>query len=222
MNKTNKLEIIRIICIIAALISFMLLMLTINERFKVIEENYETLNIQYQQLQEDYTKQIDLLKQSNKEIKENFEKLKKEEKEKPVKEVNVVEIESAEGEVIETSPESEPATELIVCDETEILAKLLYSEAGICSWEGQVYVCSVILNLHDQTGRSVWDLAHDYNTFAVAGIVDDATPTQMQYDVIDYVLNGGRIPEINAFRNDYYHDFGTPVCEIDGVYFSTY
>lgn len=104
--------------------------------------------------------------------------------------------------------------------EEAILAKLLYCEAGSMSWKGQVYVCSAILNLRDYSGRSIWNMAHDYNTFSVAGYVDSATPTSTQYEVIEYVLNGGRIPDIKYFRTNYYHSFGTPVCNIENVYFS--
>ena len=114
-------------------------------------------------------------------------------------------------------PTSTPVT---VDSEQDILAKLLYCEAGSMGWQGQVYVCSAILNLRDYSGRSIWNMAHDYNTFAVAGYVDSASPTSTQYEVISYVLNGGRIPDIKYFRTNYYHSFGTPVCNVENVYFS--
>ena len=105
-------------------------------------------------------------------------------------------------------------------NEQEILAKLLYREAGGMGWEGQVYVCSAILNLRDRNNCSIWTMAHDINTFAVAPYVDSAVPTATQYEVIEYVLNGGRIKEICYFREDYYHSFGTPVCQIENICFS--
>lgn len=117
--------------------------------------------------------------------------------------------------------EPEPDTyETLTYSEKEILAKLLYREAGSMSWEGQVYVCSAILNLRDHTGKSIWTMAHKVNMFSVAPIVDSAKPRQMQYEVIDYVLHGGRIPGIKYFRTNHYHRFGTPVCKIQNVYFS--
>lgn len=119
-------------------------------------------------------------------------------------------------------PTLEPTPEPVVNTdpEEEILAKLLYCEAGSMGWQGQVYVCSAILNLRDYSGRSIWNMAHDVNTFAVAGYVDYAMPLSTQYEVISYVLNGGRVPEIKYFRTDYYHSFGTPVCNVENVYFS--
>lgn len=106
------------------------------------------------------------------------------------------------------------------CNEVEILAKLLYCEAGNMTWEGQVYTCSAILNLSDEINKSINTMAHEVSLFSVASYVDNAEPTEMQYEVIDYVLKGGRIPEICYFRTDYYHNFGTPVCQVGAHYFS--
>ena len=105
-------------------------------------------------------------------------------------------------------------------DEYEILAKLLYCEARGMTWEGQVYTCSAILNLSDYSGRSIWNMAHDSNTFSPASFVDTVTPSQTQYDVINHVLSGNRVADICWFRTGHYHNFGTPVCEVDGHYFS--
>ena len=102
----------------------------------------------------------------------------------------------------------------------EFLAKLLYHEARGSNWEGQVFTCSAILNYCDEHGRSLWDVGHDVNSFAVAPWVDSGTPKEMQYKVIDFVLNGGRIEDICYFRTKNYHKFGVPVCEVDGHYFS--
>lgn len=102
----------------------------------------------------------------------------------------------------------------------DFLAKLLYAEAGIMGWTGQVYVCSAILNLCDRQNVSIWEAGHTKWMFAVSEIVDKQVPTQMQYDVIDYVLNGGRVMGVCFFRTNYYHNFGTPMCRIENVYFS--
>ena len=103
----------------------------------------------------------------------------------------------------------------------DFLAKLLFCEAGGMNWEGQLYTCSAILNYCDVQGRSLWDTGHDSRCFEPAPYVDDAEPTQEQYKVIDFVLNGGRVEKICYFRSGgKYHDFGIPVCEVDGHYFS--
>ena len=102
----------------------------------------------------------------------------------------------------------------------DFLAKLLYCEAGATSWECQVYTCSAILNLCDLQNESLWTLGHNQNVFSVAPWVDSAEPTQVCYEVIDYVINGGRVEDICYFRTGTYHTFGTPVCKSENHYFS--
>ena len=108
----------------------------------------------------------------------------------------------------------------VLFEEEEILAKLLWCEARGMSWEGQVYTCSAILNYCEYQGISIEEASHNPQMFEPAPYVDSATPTPTQYEVIYYVLDGGRIPDICYFRTDHYHSFGTPVCEVDGHYFS--
>lgn len=116
--------------------------------------------------------------------------------------------------------EEELKTKIVYFEEEEILAKLLWCEARNQSWEGQVYTCSAILNYCERNNTSIWDAAHNINAFEPAPYVDDAKPTAMQYEVIYYVLNGGRIPDICWFRTGHYHDFGTPVAKVGDHYFS--
>ena len=104
--------------------------------------------------------------------------------------------------------------------DVEFLAKLLYAEAGTMDWWGQVYTCSAILNLCDTEHRDLWAAGHNKNCFAVAPYVDSVEPTEETYEVIDYVLGGGRIADIRYFRTGYYHTFGTPVCQVGAHYFS--
>lgn len=102
----------------------------------------------------------------------------------------------------------------------DFLAKLLYCEAGDMTKLGKIYTCSAILNFCDEYNLSVWRAGHSKSCFKVAPYVDDAKPTDEEYEIIDHVLNGGRIEEICHFRTKRYHKFGTPICEIDGHYFS--
>lgn len=102
----------------------------------------------------------------------------------------------------------------------EFLAKLLYAEAGTMDWWGKVYTCSAILNFCDTEQRDLWAVGHDKNCFAVAPYVDSVEPTEEIYEVINYVLGGGRIADIRYFRTGYYHTFGTPVCQVGAHYFS--
>lgn len=100
------------------------------------------------------------------------------------------------------------------------LAKLLALEARGMTWEGKVYTCSAILNLCDLHSRSLWSMGHDTEVFTGAEYVDNMKPTNNIYEVVEYVLGGGRVEEICYFRTKRYHNFGTPVCEVNGHYFS--
>ena len=113
-------------------------------------------------------------------------------------------------------------TELVGGEEfdKEFLAKITYCEAGATSWECQVYTCSAILNLCDAREESLWRLGHNKDVFSVAPWVDSAEPSDMTYEVVDFVLNGGRVENIKYFRTGDYHTFGIPVCKVGPHYFS--
>lgn len=220
-------------------ISFLLIIMLLFQTFRAISFRNECTNLQ--ETLNTITQENDLLKEQNKQFvleNENLEvevsqlKTVQSELEKKINEISVKlkEYQDKEAEQQKKTEELRKAsntTKNITTIQTpektterEILAKLLYREAGGMTWEGQVYTCSAILNLRDYSGRSIWNMAHDKGTFSVAPRVDSAKPTQTQYDVIDYVENGGRVAEICYFRMNRYHNFGTPVCEVDGHYFS--
>ena len=113
-------------------------------------------------------------------------------------------------------------TELVGGEEfdREFLAKLTYCEAGATSWECQIYTCSAILNLCDARNESLSSLGHNKNVFSVAPWVDSAEPSELTYEVVNYVLNGGRVENIKYFRTGDYHTFGMPVCKVGPHYFS--
>lgn len=104
----------------------------------------------------------------------------------------------------------------------EFLAKMVNREASGMNWEGKVYTCSAILNFCDRYKISLNKAGHNKNCFAVAPYVDKAKPTEEDYAVVDYVLNGGRIGEICHFKRGAYHDSfpNIPVCQVGVHYFS--
>ena len=224
-NKTTRFNVL-LILIVSILIS---ITFNIPQAIELRERNEKLIN--NETLLVEIATERDELKKENKNLKneiinlevivgENLAEIKTlKERNNELEEANNTAAESVNVQT-ETTGAQSPTGEITYTDERDFLAKLLYCEAGGTSWECQVYTCSAILNLSDRNQMSIWDMGHNYNMFAVAYIVDDAVPTQTQYDVIDYVLSGGRIPEICYFRCDYYHPFGTPVCAIDNQYFS--
>ena len=104
--------------------------------------------------------------------------------------------------------------------EIDFFAKLLYCEAGGMGYEGQLWVASAVLNLSEVKQMSIWDMGHQINIFAVAPYVDNATPTETQYEIIYDILANGWIADVCYFRTDYPHSFGTFMRNVENVYFN--
>ena len=102
-----------------------------------------------------------------------------------------------------------------------LLAKVIYEEAGNCSEYCQWLVGSTAMNLADIHG-SLSAVAYNVNIFNVAYELDSSVPSQLSLDVAKRILSGDRDYNVKAFRMWYYHNFGTPYTNVDGVYFSTY
>ena len=105
--------------------------------------------------------------------------------------------------------------------EIDLLARTIYQEGGICSEYCQWLIGSTVLNLADERG-GIENVVFDYNTFNVAYVLYNATPSDLSYSVARRLANGDRDYNVKAFRTDYYHSFGTPYTAVDNVYFSSY
>lgn len=96
----------------------------------------------------------------------------------------------------ETSePKPEPAAyqeiaDVITDDEIEMLARLLFLEAGNQSIEGQRAVIEVVFNrlLSDEFPNTLNDVVYAENQFSPAHLIPSTTPTDEQYEVIQIVL----------------------------------
>lgn len=105
--------------------------------------------------------------------------------------------------------------------EYDLLARTIYQESGICGEYCQWLVGSTVLNLADRRG-GIENVVFDYNTFNVAHILFDATPSDLSYAVARRLISGDRDYKVMAFRDSYYHNFGTPYTSVDNMYFSVY
>lgn len=104
--------------------------------------------------------------------------------------------------------------------EYDLLARTIYQEGGVCSEYCQWLIGSAVLNLADERG-GIENVVFDYNTFNVAYVLYDCTPSNLSYSVAERLLSGDRDYVVKYFRTDYYHGFGTPYTNVDNVYFST-
>lgn len=122
-----------------------------------------------------------------------------------------------------TEPEAATEAEIYNSADTELLARLIYLEAGSCSEYCQWLVGSAAMNLAGSQG-DLPSVAYDYTTFNVAYEIDSCQPSSESYNIASRILSGDRDYQVKAFRTDYFHDWATPyvAMEADNVYFSTY
>lgn len=158
-----------------------------------------------------------------------------ESKEKPVKSKNTNELKSTYPQE-DTYPykdttessyvETEPKYYELTYDEIDMLARLVYLEAGGESYECMKGVASVVLNRMTSTGMSLYDVIYAPNQFSPACYIESTCYTDTVYSaVMDVVENGPSLPTyVTFFRADYYHDFGNdivvPYTCINNTYFS--
>lgn len=94
----------------------------------------------------------------------------------------------------------------LTVQERELLARVIWVEAqGECA-EGQQAVAEVVFNrmLSDQFGDTLNDVIYGKDAFRSVPYLEDAKPTQAQYEAIDQAM------------------YGTPVLDQNVFYFATY
>ena len=122
---------------------------------------------------------------------------------------------------------------IVTSEERELLARLLYLEASICSIECKEAVVSVIFNrldsgrwtkdMNDDGRISLDDIIYYPEAFTPAYKIHDTTPDEECYIAVDnIILNGPTIPtQVRYFRTN--HDFRwadySHYCTMDNLYF---
>ena len=114
----------------------------------------------------------------------------------------------------------------ITQEERDILAKLVYLEAGICGRSCQRAVTSVVFNRLEAGywGDTLEEVIYYKNAFSPAHLIATCEqPPQEIYNTVDYILkNGPTIPkEVRYFRTDYDFSWEGYVHYVtyDNVYF---
>ena len=113
----------------------------------------------------------------------------------------------------------------ITSKEREMLARLVYREANVESLECQKAVVSVVINRwqNGYWGNTLDDVVYSENQFSPAHLIPQTTPTEINYEAVDYVLkNGCTIPNyVLYFRADYHFKWSgyVPYQQIDNTYF---
>lgn len=113
----------------------------------------------------------------------------------------------------------------ITDDEREILARIVYLEANIESFDCQAAIASVIFNRLSSGywGNSLYDVLYAENQFSTIYNIDHVTPNEINYEAVDYVIqNGCTLPYyVMYFRAEYHFQWNgyVPYTVIDYTYF---
>ena len=108
--------------------------------------------------------------------------------------------------------------------EVYMLAQLIYLEGGNTSYECQLAIGSVVLNLMRSDGVSLKTEIYTPGRFSVASSVAYTTPSETSLKAARYLANNGTtLPSnVKCFRNNHYFSWCTPYTHIDNVYFGSY
>lgn len=125
---------------------------------------------------------------------------------------------------------SEVSVNEYILSETELyeLAKLVYAEDGNQPIESQEAIVDSVLNLRDDPKYpdNIHDIIFRPGLYTVVsnGMYDRAEPKELTWQAIYNELQqfGGvrNSYEVKYFRTSHYHTFGTPLFNINNVYFS--
>jgi len=131
--------------------------------------------------------------------------------------------------IVEKVNENKSNCTYIISDEDrETLARLVFLEARGESIECQRAIVSVVINrwIDGTWGDTLEEVVFAPYQFTPAYLIPDTTPTETQYEVVDYVLqNGCTVPEyVMYFRADHhfenwYDDGYEPYEVYDHTYF---
>lgn len=113
----------------------------------------------------------------------------------------------------------------ITSEEREMLARLVYREGNVESYECQKAIASVVINrwVSGRWGDTLEKVVYAENQFSPADLLYKTTPNETNYQAVDEVLRYGcTIPSyVMFFRQDYHFDWQgyQPYCQLDTTYF---
>lgn len=99
----------------------------------------------------------------------------------------------------------------ITSEEREMLARLVYREGNVESFECQKAIISTVINrwLDGRWGKTLKDVVYAKNQFSPADLLYKTTPTETNYKAVDEVLRYGcTVPKyVMFFRQNYHFDW---------------
>lgn len=111
-------------------------------------------------------------------------------------------------------------------EEINMLATLVYLEAGVESFDCQKAVASVVLNRMYIYDKSLEEIIYEKGQFTPANQIQYSSPSESTLKAVDDVLSKGTtLPTyVTFFRGGHYHNWDTdryvPYSNIDNTYFT--
>ena len=132
-------------------------------------------------------------------------------------------------ETLEVEAEPEEPYYNITSVERELLARLIWAESRGEPEDCQQGIVTVIFNRATSCRLSISDVIYAKSAsgtpqFSTASMLDSVTPTEQQYECVDYVVwNGPTMPSwVQYFRANKHHDWSSKYveyCVIGNTYF---
>ena len=99
----------------------------------------------------------------------------------------------------------------ITSEDREMLARLVYREGNVESYECQKAIVSAVINrwLNGRWGKTLEEVVYAENQYSPASLLYKTTPTETNYKAVDEVLRYGcTIPSyVMYFRMNYHFDW---------------
>lgn len=102
----------------------------------------------------------------------------------------------------------------------DLMARVVMSEASVLNIDAKQAVAATIINRvkSNEFPDTVYGVVYQDNQYSTA---DNGDPDEECYAAVYAALKNECFPtDMYFFRSDYYHSFGTPYIQINGMYFS--
>lgn len=113
----------------------------------------------------------------------------------------------------------------VTSEEREMLARLVYLEGNIESFECQAAIVSVVINRwkNGRWGNTLRDVIYYQNQFTPSELIYKTTPTEINYQAVDFILQNGCTlpPYCMYFRTDHHFNWEgyKPYTKVDKTCF---
>lgn len=104
-------------------------------------------------------------------------------------------------------------------DDIALMARIVMNESSICAFDAKELVAITIINRvnSDKFPDTVYDVVHQSGAYS---LIENGEVSPECFLAVQSALLASYPTDLFYFRDSYYHDFGTPYCHVDNLYFS--